>query len=212
MLDTTTLVQGTDEWRQARLGKVSASRIADMLATTKSGWGASRTNYMMELVCERMTGVPTEGFKSAAMLNGTEMEPVARARYAFMYDIEVQQVGWVPHPRIAEAGCSPDGYVGADGLIEIKCPLVATHVETLLGGSLPGKYYKQCQFQLACTGRAWIDWISFNDKLPPELVMFKRRVMRDDKVVDEIEKGVLAFLAELHEVLEKLKALQCSAL
>lgn len=122
------IAQGSAEWHQQRLGKVTASRISDMLARTKTGWGAGRANYLSELVIERLTGQPTESYKSAAMQWGTDQEPDARAAYEFRNDATIEQTGFVDHPVIPMSGASPDGFVGTDGLVEIKCPLTATHI------------------------------------------------------------------------------------
>lgn len=201
------LVQGTEAWRRARLGRVTASRMADMMAKTKTGWGASRANYMAQLICERLTGVPAESYTNAAMQWGIETEPAARAEYEFFRDVEVIEVGFVRHPKIEMAGASPDGLVGDDGLIEIKAPLSATHIETLLSGGVPGKYVMQVQFQLACTGRAWCDFVSFDPRMPEDLRLFVRRVERDDAMIADLEKEVEVFLAELAEKEAKLRRL-----
>lgn len=200
------LVQGTDEWRKARCGRVTASRIADLMAKTKTGWGASRKNYMAELVVERLTGVPTEGYTNAAMMWGTETEPQARAAYCFYTDAEVREVGFVPHPRIEMAGCSPDGLIGDDGLVEIKCPTSATHIETLRDGFVPDKYIVQMQWQMACTDRDWCDFCSFDPRLPEGLSLFVQRVKRDDGAIGIMEKAVHEFLAELDDTVKALLA------
>src|ERR1700761_2059873 len=137
---TDEIIQGSDAWKQLRLGKVTASRVADVIARTKTGYGASRANYMAQLITERLTGLPTEGYMNAAMQHGTDTEPEARDAYAFYTSNSVEQIAFVPHPKIDQAGCSPDGLVGSDGLLEIKCPQSATHLETLLGQAIPGKY------------------------------------------------------------------------
>jgi putative phage-type endonuclease len=194
-------------WKQERLGKVTASRIADMMARTKTGYGASRTNYQAELLVERLTGIPTEGFTSAAMQWGTETEPLARAAYEFLRDAEVQLVGFVPHPTIAMSGASPDGMIGEDGLVEIKCPNSATHLDTLLGGSIPSKYVSQMQWQMACTGREWCDWVSFDPRMPAHMQLFVRRLPRDFDMIAAIEKEVVAFLRELDDKIAALNKL-----
>lgn len=196
--------QGTDEWKQQRLGKVTASRIADVTAKIKSGWGASRANYMAELLVERLTGIAPDMFINDAMRWGTEQEPTARAAYEFMRDCTVDQVGFVDHPVIPMTGASPDGLVGHDGLVEIKCPNTATHIETLQGAAVPGKYIGQIQWQLACTGRAWCDWVSFDPRMPASMQLFVRRVERDDKFITELENTVSDFLAELDAKIKSL--------
>jgi len=189
--------QGTEEWFTIRIGKVTASRVADVIAKTKTGYSATRDNYMAQLVCERLTGQKGESFSNAAMQHGTDTEPLARAAYEALQDVLVDEVGFVPHPSIIMAGASPDGLVGEDGLIEIKCPNTATHIETLLSESLPNKYYTQMQFQIACTGRKWCDFVSFDNRLPTELQMFVKRVPRDDVYIRLIEDEVVKFLNEL---------------
>jgi putative phage-type endonuclease len=186
--------QRTGEWFAARLGKVTASRIADVCARTKTGWGAGRKNYMAELVAERLTGTRIEGFTNAAMQWGTDMEPEARIAYEFYRDATVVECGFIPHPSIAETGASPDGLVGDVGLVEIKCPITATHLETLLGSTMPEKYFLQIQWQLACTGRQWCDFVSFDPRLPESMRLFVDRVKRDDTAIKAIEKDVTDFL------------------
>lgn len=198
--------QGTPEWFAARLGKVSASRVADVVAKTKSGWGASRANYAAELVAERLTGVTAEKYSNAAMAWGSEQEPAARAMYEFMRDLTVAQVGLVLHPTIEMACASPDGLVGDGGLVEIKCPNTATHIETLLGSEIDGKYVKQIQWQLACTGRAWCDFVSFDPRMPADMQLFIRRVDRDDKLIADLEREVTAFISEVDETIANLEA------
>ncbi|MFP1634117.1 lambda exonuclease family protein [Zhengella sp. ZM62] len=197
MTDLAAIEQRSDEWMQARLGKVTASRIADATARTKTGWGAMRANYMAELLAERLTGEPRDTFTNAAMQWGTDMEPQARAAYCFMNGVQVQEVGFVLHPSIGGSGASPDGLVGSDGLVEFKCPNTATHIDTLLGASIDGKYIKQMQWQMACTGRAWCDFVSFDPRLPERMQMHCRRVERDDAMVAELERDVAEFLDEL---------------
>ena len=189
--------QGTEAWFNIRIGKVTASRVADVLAKTKTGYSTTRDNYMAQLVCERLTGQKGESFTNAAMQHGTETEPLARAAYEARHDVLVDEVGFVPHPSIIMAGASPDGLVGEDGLIEIKCPNTATHIETLLSESVPNKYYTQMQFQIACTGRKWCDFVSFDNRLPTELQMFVKRVPRDDMYIRLIEDEIVKFLNEL---------------
>lgn len=199
-------LQRTEEWFSARLGRVTASRIADVCARTKSGWGAGRKNYMAELVAERLTGVRTEGFTNAAMQWGTDIEPEARVAYEFYRGATVVETGFVPHPSIADTGASPDGLVGEDGLIEIKCPNTATHLETLLGSELPQKYFLQMQWQMACTGRQWCDFASYDPRLPESMRLFVDRVKRDDTAITSIEKDVIGFLTELRDTVHRLRS------
>ncbi len=196
--------QRTDAWFEARIGKVTASRVADVIAKTKTGYSATRDNYMAQLVCERLTGQKGETFTNAAMQHGTETEPLARLSYEVAQNVLVDEVGFVPHPSIEMAGASPDGLVNDDGLIEIKCPNTATHIETLLSQTVPGKYNTQMQFQMACTGRKWCDFVSFDNRLPHELQLFVKRVPRDDAFIKQIEAEIVQFLAELDDKITKL--------
>ena len=196
--------QRTDAWFEARIGKVTASRVADVIAKTKTGYSATRDNYMAQLVCERLTGQKGETFTNAAMQHGTETEPLARLSYEVAQNVLVDEVGFVFHPSIEMAGASPDGLVNDDGLIEIKCPNTATHIETLLSQTVPGKYNTQMQFQMACTGRKWCDFVSFDNRLPHELQLFVKRVPRDDAFIKQIEAEIVQFLAELDDKITKL--------
>lgn len=200
------IVQGSAEWHHARLGKVTASKVADVIAKTKSGPAATRANYAAQLIVERLTGQPTEGFNSAAMAWGTEKEPEARRAYAFHYDAEVEEVAFIAHPRIADSGASPDGLVGSDGLVEIKCPNTATHLDTLTNGKPAGKYVTQMQWQMACTGRKWCDFVSYDPRLPEELRLFCVRIDRDDAMIEALEGDVIAFLVEIDARLSDLSA------
>lgn len=199
------LEQGSPEWLQARCGSLGASRIADALARTKSGWGASRGNLLTELVCERLTGTPTECFVSDAMRHGTEQEPHARAMYEFLHDAEVKQVGLVLHPTIKGTHASPDGLVGEHGLIEIKAPSSRVHIETLMGAPINDRYIKQMQWQMAVCERAWCDFVSFDPRLPAEMQLFVKRVPRDDELIAELEREVAAFLEEVDETVASLR-------
>lgn len=205
-VSTTALQQGTDEWLKARAGKATASRMSDLLARTKSGWGASRANYAAELVAERLTGEPAKMFVNDAMRRGTEKEPEARTAYELWAGVNVQEVGFVPHPTIAMSGASPDGLIDADGMIEIKCPNTATHIETLLGEPIADKYMKQVQWQLACTGRAWCDWVSYDDRLPPSMALFVKRIHRDVGMIAVMEPEVIAFLREVEDTVARLRS------
>ena len=164
--------QGSEEWKQARCGRVTASRVHDIVAVTRSGgYTTGRKNYLTELVWERLTGEPAEQYVTAAMAHGSEMEPQARFAYALERGVEVVEVGFIEHPTIAMVGASPDGLVGADGLIEIKVPNGAQHLDMLLGDKIEPKYITQMQAQMMCTGRAWVDFVSYhhNLNLPPKM-------------------------------------------
>ena len=200
------MIQGSDEWFAARLGKVTASRIADLMARTKTGWGAGRANYMAELLCERLTGQTADRFTNAAMQWGTDTEPQARAAYEFLSGNAVAEVGFVDHPRIAMSGASPDGLVGDDGLVEIKCPNTATHIETLLSETVPGKYRMQMLWQMACTGRGWCDFVSFDPRLPGDMQLWLCRITPAAGEIDAVESAVAEFLAELDAKIDALTA------
>lgn len=199
--------QGTEGWLSDRCGRVTASRIGDVMAKTKSGPGAARKTYMGELVAERMTGIPKQGFSNAAMQWGTEAEPQARAMYELETDNSVLETGFVPHPSIEGTGASPDGLVGDTGLIEIKAPNTATHIETLRGAKIDRKYLLQMHWQMICTGREWCDFVSFDPRLPIAMQMHIRRVEKDAELAEEITAEVTQFLTELNEMVADLRAL-----
>ena len=200
--------QGSQEWFAQRLGKVTASRVADVIAKTKSGYSTSRDNYMAQLVCERLTGTVAESFSNSAMAWGTETEPLARAAYENCLDVLVDEVAMINHPTIEQAGASPDGLVGEIGQLEIKCPNTATHIETLLSQTVPSKYNTQMQWQMACTGREWCDFASFDPRLPKELQLFVKRVPRDNAYITVLEKEVIEFITELESKIKKLNELK----
>ena len=189
--------QGTPEWLAIRCGKVTASRMADLMAKTKSGPSASRANYMAELIVERLTGKPADMYISAAMQWGTEQEPHARLAYEAKLGVLVNQVAFVPHPKIELSGCSPDGLIDDDGMVEIKCPNTSTHIETCITRTVLQKYQTQMQWQMACTGRKWVDFISYDPRLPDNIQLFIKRVERDDAAIANMEKEVIDFLKEL---------------
>jgi putative phage-type endonuclease len=196
--------QGTPEWFAARLGNVTASRVADVIAKTKSGYSASRDNYMAQLICERMTNTVAESYTNAAMQWGTETEPLARAAYESLADVLVDEVGYIAHPTIERAGASPDGLIGLFGLLEIKCPNTATHIDTLISKQVPTKYITQMQWQMSCTGRTWADFVSFDPRLPSGLQMFVKRVEFDAEYVAMLKEEVIKFLTELDAKISKL--------
>ena len=196
--------QRTDEWFAARIGKVTASRVADVIAKTKSGYGAGRANYLADLVVERLTGQKAQGFSNAAMEWGTQTEPQARAAYSAKTGILVEEVGFIDHPTVAMSGASPDGFA-EEGLIEVKCPNTATHLEYVLAELPPLKYFTQMQWQMACTGRPWCDFVSFDPRLPERLQLLIVRVPRDDVYIAMLEAEVKKFLAELDDNLNKLE-------
>jgi len=199
--------QRTEEWFAARLGKVTASRVADVLAKIKSGESASRKNYKMELVVQRLTNKVGESFTNAAMEWGTEQEPFARMAYEAHTGTFVKEEGFVDHPTIEGFGCSPDGIVG-EGLIEIKCPNTANHIETVLENKAPSKYIPQMQCQMACTGAKWCDFVSFDPRVLEDLQLLVIRVERDQEYIDSMEVEVKQFLSEVLDLFNQLKARQ----
>jgi putative phage-type endonuclease len=202
----TDIIQGTEEWHLHRLGRVTASRVADVLATLKTGEAASRRNYRMELVCQRLTGQREEGYTNSHMERGIELEPIARSLYEFKKGVTVEEVGFIDHPSIEMSGASPDGIVG-DGLIEIKCPTPGNHVEVLLSGKAPTKYIPQMQWQMACTGAKWCDFVSYCPLVGDNLALFVVRVERDDIYIAETENVVKLFLTEVADLTKQLKEL-----
>lgn len=191
------LEQGSESWRLARVGSLGASQVHEAIARTKTGWGATRANVMASVILERITGKPTESYVSPAMEWGSRVEPDARAAYEFQNNCDVQLVGLIRHPTIAGSHASPDGLVGDDGLIEVKCPASATHLDTLLGQSVPGKYNIQMNWQMAVTGRKWCDWVSYDPRFSPHLQLYVHRVHRDDKLIADLEQMVSDFLQEV---------------
>jgi len=187
--------QGSEEWFAARVGKVTASRIDDVMATIKTGEAQTRKNYRAEKVLERASGLPQDNsYKSAAMIAGSESEPKARIAYSFEMNVDVIEVGFVDHPTIAMTGASPDGLVGDEGLIEIKCPQARGYLDAKLGLPIERKYLLQMQFQMACTGRKWVDYVVYRGEALPLII---QRIARDNKLIAEIEQAVVAFLREV---------------
>jgi len=198
--------QRSEEWFQARLGKVTASRVADVLAKIKSGESASRRNYKIQLVSERLTGERQETYINQAMQDGIDREVFARDRYVQQFG-EVEEIGFVKHPTL-EAGASPDGMVGEDGILEIKCPMGSTHTETLMTQDVPSRYIPQIQFQLLCTSRKWCDFVSYNPMFPQHLQIFVKRVEADLVYQKELESEVKQFLSEVDIIINKLKEIK----
>lgn len=193
-----TPVQGSPEWLQQRLGKVTASRMADVCAKIKSGYAASRANYLAQLLAERLTGTVQESYSNAAMQWGTDNEPYAADGYSFRTGNDLTECGFFDHPSIPMAGASPDRLIGEDGLLEIKCPNTSTHIDTLLDGGPDRKYVLQMQWQLACLPeRKYVDFVSFDPRLPERLRLFIKRLPRDEALIATLETEVRAFLKKL---------------
>lgn len=196
--------QRTEEWFKARAGYVSASRMNGVMVAKRQS--ATRENLMADLICERLTGMSGNTFTSQAMQRGVDLEPIARSWYEVTSGNMVSECGFIKHGSIPMLGASPDGLVGDDGLLEIKCPNTATHIETLLRGSYDAAYRYQIQTQLACTGRQWCDFVSYDDRLPQHMAGVCYRVMRDDDLIATIEAAVIEFNAELEQKLSALQA------
>ncbi|MCC0013623.1 MAG: YqaJ viral recombinase family protein [Rhodobiaceae bacterium] len=200
------MLQGTEEWRQARAGSLGASAVHEAIAKTKSGYAASRANRMATMVIERLTGQPQDTYQNAAMLHGIETEPEARIAYEFWTNTSVEQIGLVKHPDIAGTHASPDGLVASEGLLEIKCPQPAQHLATLLGEPIPDKYLVQMLWQMRCCKRAWCDFVSYNPSFPENMRLHIQRVERDDARIKEIESEVVPFLREVDAKVAALRA------
>jgi len=200
------MIQGSAEWMQARLGKVGCSRLGDVMAFSKKGEPLqAREDYMMELLCERLTGVPAEHFKSAAMEWGTQYEPEARMRYEAECGVMVDEDGGQEHATIPGFRCSPDGLVNEDGGIEIKCPNTATHLNTIISGVINPRYILQMTGAVIIYNRAWWDFVSYDPRLPPDLGYYCRRFTREELPLQAVEEGVQKFLDELYELEKKLR-------
>jgi putative phage-type endonuclease len=200
-------VQGTAEWKAARYGNVGASQVCNVIAKIKSGEAAARRNFKAQCVAELLSGVPCEdGFTSAEMLWGVDNEPFARAAYEISRGVMVDKCGFIFHPTVERSGASPDGLVGADGLLEIKCPKTATHIQYLLAGRVPTDYVPQMQWQMACTGRPWNDFASYDPRMPEHLQLFVKRLPRDEEYIGWLESEVRQFNAEVDEIVAKLSS------
>lgn len=180
--------------------------MPDALARTKSGWGASRANLIAQLTVERLTGEPSQSFDTPAMAWGRDTEAEARSAYSFYANVDVVQVGLIKHPDLIGTHCSPDGLVGDDGLVELKCPNSATHLSTLLNGTFAGRYVTQAMWQMAVTGRKYCDLASYDPRFPEDMRLFVRRIERDDATIAEIEAEVRAFLVEVDQTVQRLLA------
>lgn len=197
-------LQGTDEWHLDRVGVATASRFADVIAKIRSGESASRINYKAQLVAERLTGKPTDSATTKEMQWGIDHEDTARMIYEAINDLKVEQTGLVKHSEI-EAGASPDGLVGEDGLIEIKCPNTATHIKYILSKTYPKQYYAQMQGQMWITNRKWCDFVSYDPRLDDQLAFYVHRVERDDAFIENLEAEIKEFLQEVEDLIKELK-------
>ena len=199
--------QRTPEWFAERAGKVTASRISDVLAKIKTGEAATRANYRAQLVAERLSGKPGESFSNAAMEWGTNTEPLARAAYESDRGVLITEVGFIPHPRIKNSGASPDGFLDAEALIEIKCPNTATHLDYLKRQEVPEKYKPQMAWQLACTDRTFCDFVSFDPRLPEKYQLFVATYRPAKTYIAELEAEVEKFLSEVDAEINLLESI-----
>ena len=190
--------QGSEEWLAMRLGVATASRFKDALA---KGAGKTRKSYMMQLAAESVTGASVASFKSDAMQWGNDTEPKAREAYEFTSDNAVELIDFVKHDSI-NAGCSPDGLVGNDGLVEFKCPNTITQLETFLSGEMPKHHIPQVQGQLWITGREWCDFVSFDPRIQGQSFLFTKRIERDDEYIKNLESEMVKFCDELSELID----------
>lgn len=200
------LEQQTVEWLQMRVGCVTASRMCDVMAKLKRGGeSAGRYNYKKEIVYETLTGRAFEPYVTQAMEWGIENEPLARAAYEHAHNLDIEPGGFFLHDGISKFGASPDGLVGEDGLLEIKCPTSAVHLETLLAGEIPEDYQWQMLAEMACSGRQWCDFVSFDPRMPKHLRKFEKRFMRDNERIEQMEAEICTFLLEVIELVKKLE-------
>lgn len=202
----TEIIQRSEAWHLLRVGKVTASRVADIIAKTKTGYSTSRDNYLAQLVCERLTGKPAESYSNSAMQWGTDTEPFARAAYEARMDLLVTEVGFIDHPWITMSGASPDGLAN-EGMVEIKCPNTATHIDTLLSKTVPAKYITQMMWQMACADRPWCDFVSFDPRLPEKHQLFIKRINYDPEMVNMLENSVIQFLGDVDLKIQQLESL-----
>lgn len=203
--DRIAVEQGTEAWFAMRLGKVTASRVADVMAKTKTGVSASRQNYLIELALQRVTGVFEQSFTTQAMQDGIDREAQARVLYEVTTGEFVDQAPFVDHPTIQGFGASPDGLVNSKGMCEIKCRGNAGHWEVIKTGEIPKKYWIQQQAQLACTGREWNDYVGYNPNFPEKSKLYIQRVYRDEAFIADMEAQIKQFLIEVEEEVKLMK-------
>ena len=205
----TDVIQGEAAWFDCKRGKIGATSLNDIMSKGRGGCqSAGSKNLMAKLAVERLTGLTAETYSNGAMQWGVENEALARAAYEFVNDVEVVQVGFVDHPFIGFAGMSPDGLVGDDGLVEIKCPNTATHIDYLRAKAVPSEYVKQVQWQMACSGRLWCDFMSFDPRMPQRLQSFIVRVWRDEHLIDEMQTAAHMFLIEVTALVTEIEELE----
>ena len=196
--------QRTEEWFKHKIGKVGASRLDAVCA---KGQGVTRKNYMMELLIARLTGEYPESYTSPEMQRGIDLETEARYAYENLTGNVVMETGFILHPLIKDSGASPDGLIGIDGGLEIKCPNTATHLKYLMTDKIDTKYIYQMQWGMACTERQWWDFVSYDNRLPDKLKIYVQRFERDEDIIKFLTEEVEEFIKELNELQLKLEAL-----
>lgn len=206
-IDPRAVEQGTDIWKQLRLGHVTASNISDVMAKIKTGESEARRKYKVKLVAERLTGNTQDTYSNAAMEWGVEQEQYAAMAYEVKNNVLLDKTGFWPHESIKWLGVSPDRLVGNDGLVEIKCPMTTTHIDYILEDKVPARYYKQIQCQLWVTGREWCDFVSYDPRLPLENQLFIKRAYPDEAFIQEMQLEVLQFLDEVEQLINQLKGI-----
>ena len=200
------LEQGSDEWKKARLGHVTASNMAEVMSKAKgTGEAVGRYKYKVKLVAERLTGTSGDSYSNAAMEWGIEQEQFACIEYEAAQNVFVEKTGFWLHPTIAWVGVSPDRLVGDEGLIEVKCPNTTTHLGYLFENKIPADYYKQIQCQLWVTGRKWCDFVSYDPRLPKRNRLLVVRTERDESLIQEMEAQTIQFLGEINQLIIKLE-------
>ena len=206
---TQDIEQRSEQWFAARCGSLGASQIADAISKSKDGkaFGSTSANLRAKLAVERLTGIQEDNFKTAAIQHGIDSEEAARLAYEAHTGAFVTEVGLYKHPAIEGTHASPDGLVGDDGLIEIKCPNSATHIDTLKTEKVPTKYLYQMQWQMRCTDRQWCDYVSFDPRLPENLRLFVKRIPRDDALLAKLEAEVMLFLKGVDDDVATLQSM-----
>lgn len=204
--------QRSQEWWDARCGKVTASRVGDIMALTQKGKPtAARGNYLREKIAERITGKNRDRKKVASLDHRLELEPGARAAYEFYFEQKIELIGFVDHPRIPNAGASPDGLISTDGGIEVKCCDAEGHLEIVTADVIDPDYFYQCHFNIACTERDWWAFTGFNPDMPEELKLYRKILKRDDQLIARIETNVIQFLEEVEQGVDRVKAMMCGS-
>lgn len=204
--------QESEAWMSARAGNFTASRSADLMAKTRSGPSASRANLLALLAVERLTGECVQTYQNGAMARGVELEAEARDAYAFTRGVAVQESGYIASADMPHTGCSPDGLLGDDGMLEIKCPAsMQKHLDALRTGAHAVEYRWQLQHQMMVTGRAWVDATSYDPRFPDALQLAVTRVARDEKAIDELRAEIIAADAEVETILSELHDMEKAA-